>query len=275
MPWGVTSSSTAFQWPEVAPEAKVSPWGDLYRQPTFPAGHYRRTSEQIGAMQTNATLTMPAGAKMSRSPTMTRVRYLDAPMQSLDVDSNVIMRNASRSTYKLVPAEEEIYRRAELDFLTKMYGTSQVAAQHTAASSAFAAHSFNASQSRQTAMKTTNASVQKPMPSAALGQQMVRTFTHSKMLSSSTSDRLSSMPLRTQLPDEVDLAAASHRSRYWRLRDPDGTSRVLDTGKGLAAPPPDPAVPTLLRFPKTGRFVRKPKSAYASDFTHAALGSIH
>jgi hypothetical protein len=104
----------------------------------------------------------------------------------------------------------------------------------------------------------------------------VRTFTHSKMLDGSLSDRHGSKPMRVQMPNIDKSGAATHRTRYWRLRDADGSSRVLDLGVGISlpAPPPAPPVPVLLRMPTPGRFVRDPKSIYATNFTNTAVSAL-
>lgn len=104
----------------------------------------------------------------------------------------------------------------------------------------------------------------------------VRTFTHSKLLDASLSDRLGSKPMRVQMANADERGAASHRTRYWRLRDADGSSRVLDLGAGSSATPPQPPppVPALLRMPTLRRFVRDPKSIYATDFTNDAVSAL-
>jgi len=274
-PWGVTSSSAHFQWPEVALEQKAPSWGSVFHKSTTPAGHYRRTSQQIGALHTS-TAPDSAFANMCRSPTMTRVRYLDAPSQPRNEHSSSIMKHASRSNYTMTPGEEELLREAELSYTSKMYGALLTSSEHASASSALASQSLNAFRSRQTATHTTNGVFHKSMPNAALGQQMVRTFTHSKLLDASLSDRLGSKPMRVQMANADERGAASHRTRYWRLRDADGSSRVLDLGAGSSATPPQPPppVPALLRMPTLRRFVRDPKSIYATDFTNDAVSAL-
>lgn len=172
-PWGVTSSSAHFQWPEVALEQKAPSWGSVFHKSTTPAGHYRRTSQQIGALHTS-TAPDSAFANMCRSPTMTRVRYLDAPSQPRNEHSSSIMKHASRSNYTMTPGEEELLREAELSYTSKMYGALLTSSEHASASSALASQSLNAFRSRQTATHTTNGVFHKSMPNAALGQQMVR-----------------------------------------------------------------------------------------------------
>lgn len=174
-PWGVTSSSAHFQWPELPPEPKAPAWGSIFRKSATPDGHYRRTSEQIGALQISCA-PGSAPANMSRSPTMTRVRYLDAPSQPRIDNNSSIMKHASRSNYTMTPDEEAILREAELSFSSKMYGAALVSSEHEAASSAFASQSLNAFRARQTATHTTNDVFQRPMSNEAIGQQMVRTL---------------------------------------------------------------------------------------------------
>jgi hypothetical protein len=84
------------------------------------------------------------------------------------------MKHASRSNYTMTHGEEELLREAELNYASKMYAASLISSEHAAASSAFPSQSLHAFRSRQAATHTTNCVFQKPVPNAALGQQMVR-----------------------------------------------------------------------------------------------------
>ena len=109
-PWGVTSHKNHFQWPDPQAEEVPDSWGSVWRKAETPAGHYRRESQIIGALQTTAT-GVPRTTH-SRSPTMTRMRYLDAPSQQGTDRHAFIMDHASRSNYCMVTDEEHTMRDA-------------------------------------------------------------------------------------------------------------------------------------------------------------------
>jgi len=222
---------------------------------------YTTSSSALGARLDSSPQTF------SRSPNMRRLHgggvYLPASGVNRPAGASFgtwfAPPPSSVGSYGVTPGERAIMQEADQQYAQRMQGAEMIASKSFSDLSSSAASEWR---------PTTSQQYHRPMSTAALSQQQLRTFTHSKMVSAE--DRLDSRPSFLSSAEPVRDASQA-RVRFWRLRDADGTSRVVDLGRSEALPMINPAVPTLLRHPRKNSFVREPMSVTQADFSLKAV----
>lgn len=252
----LSSSHKAHPWPEDLPPARRIAWGLPMRAPPLPSAlHYGLESRRIGKGASKAGLSYDLYQLAAPS---SRTRYMSVPLQTQMSNRSFISSAPVSSVGGFdLPSETQ---RVILDNAADTFGASLAAAGSEAkASTAF--RPFTPMPGRY----STSSSLNFPSHSAgAREQQQVRTFTTSPLVKG-VMDRIGSAPMRAEVPSLSDSQFCE--TRFWSLRDSDGTTRQMEvTAPGTAPPPaPTPAGSFLLRKPASTKYLTLPLTSEYMD----------